>query len=85
MQQPEFQFETTSPINVEGIKGQNKRLYDYLASGHTITMFEANLIGVGYLNSRISDLRNKCGIYIFDRLIEKHGSHVKEYSLTKFE
>lgn len=77
------EIKTASPINIDSIKGQCRRLYDYLMAGNSITMFEAGSIGVGYLNSRISDLRNKCNIHIEDKMIYKNGSHVKEYSIPK--
>ncbi len=51
-------FETRSPINVERIKGQNKRLYDFLMTGASIHCFHParQQLRIGYLNSRISDL-----------------------------
>jgi hypothetical protein len=46
---------------------------------------QAQEIGITALNSRISDLRNKSGIQIFDRFITlPGGSKVKEYSLNQF-
>lgn len=79
-----FDFTTTSPINTYKLTGQNKALYDHLSAGNTITMYQAQSIGVGYLNSRVSDLRNRAGVTIYDRFITINGSQVKEYSLKEF-
>lgn len=59
--QPEFDFTTPSPINVERLSGQNRRLYDHLISGKRINCLspEMSTLRIGYLNSRISDLKNK--------------------------
>lgn len=73
--------------NVDKLTGQNKRLYDWLAGGNTIHIFDPAMqkLGIGYLNSRISDLRNKCKVQIYDRMIEVNGTHCNEYSITEFE
>jgi hypothetical protein len=75
------------PANVQRLKGQNKSLYDWLAAGNTISIFSPAMksLGIGYLNSRISDLRNKCKIQIYDRLIDVNGTKCNEYSLKPFE
>lgn len=49
---------TGSPINQSSLQTQNKRLYERLASGHTINFQDAKELGIAYLNSRISDLRS---------------------------
>jgi hypothetical protein len=74
------------PGNVERLKGQNKRLYDWLAAGNTIHVFHPAMqeLGIGYLNSRISDLRNKCKVQIYDKMIEVKGTHCNEYSIKPF-
>lgn len=74
------------PGNVERLTGQNRRLYDWLATGQTISIFSPAMqdLGIGYLNSRISDLRNKCKVQIYDRMIEVNGTHCNEYSLNPF-
>lgn len=83
--QAQLNFTSPSPINVEKLTGQNKEVFDLLNSGRTINRIEAIGKGITALNSRISDLRNKVGIVIFDRFITTNGgSKVKEYSLTQF-
>lgn len=84
MQQIQIEFPTNSPINVNKITGQNKRLYDYLLSGKTIHCFHPAKIElkIGYLNSRISDLV-KSNVLISKKYISVNESIVVEYSLTK--
>lgn len=94
MQQLELTFQTTSPINIDRLSGQNKRLYDYLAAGNTIHCFHPAMkeLGIGYLNSRASDLRKKLksqGSDLFRREIVTDdawgkATRVKEYSLQPF-
>ena len=76
---------TSAPINVERLTGQNRALYDYLRTGATINcMSDARArLGIGYLNSRVSDLR-KAGVSVYKRMIEVGGVHVKEYSMFPF-
>lgn len=88
MEQLSINFPTTSPINIEKLSGQNKRLFDYLKSGHTIhCMSEARKrLKIGYLNSRASDLINKFGIPIKKKRIKVRDTDgelttVVEYSL----
>ncbi len=89
--QTAIDFTTSSPINVERIKGQNGRLYRYLSEGNTITCMSpaVRILRIGYLNSRISDLRNRHQLQIFDRTVEVEDStgekvHCKEYSISPF-
>lgn len=83
--QTRIQFPTSSPINTDKLTGQNYKVYEWLLSGKTINTIQAQLINITALNSRISDLRNKSGIQIFDRFITlPGGSKVKEYSLNQF-
>lgn len=90
MQQLTIDFTTASPINVEKLKGQNRTIYMHLASGETITVLKAYaLYRIMHLHSRISDLRHKVGVVIYDRMIQAKdysGNPVscKEYSLSKF-
>ena len=79
-------FESGSPINREKLGGQNRRLFEYLETGRTINIYSPAMkeLGIGYLNSRCSDLRNKHGVIIFDRMITVDGTHCKEYSLKMF-
>lgn len=85
-------FVTSSPINVDHLSGQNKRLYDYLFSGKSIHCMDAAMftLRIGYLNSRISDLINKHHIPIYKRNIKVKDVtgelvDVKEYSIKPFE
>lgn len=79
-------FSSSSPINKLKLGGQNKKLFEYLEKGNTINVFSEarKTLGIGYLNSRIADLRCRSGIIIHDRMIEVNGTHCKEYSLTPF-
>lgn len=93
-QQLELTFQTTSPINVDRLSGQNKRLYDFLAAGNTIHCFHPAMkeLGIGYLNSRASDLRKKLreqGTDLFRHEVIRNDAkgnptRVKEYSLSPF-
>jgi hypothetical protein len=80
--QAELDFTTASNINKDKLTGQNKLVFETLSSGRTLNCFQAQELGITALNSRISDLRNKCGVIIHDRFITTSGgSKVKEYSL----
>lgn len=72
-----------SPINQHSLETQNKRLYDHLASGYTINFLQAKQLGVSYLNSRISNLKES-GIPIYSRFIRIGNTQCKEYSLQPF-
>jgi len=95
MQQLEITFQTTSPINVDRLSGQNKRLYDFLAAGNTIHCFHPAMkeLGIGYLNSRTSDLPKMLieqGKDIFKRYIKVKDANgeevtVREYSFYPFK
>lgn len=85
-------FQTASPINIDKLTGQNKRLYDYLLTGQAIHLFHPSKreLRIGFLNSRISDLIHKCDITIFKRMIvvkdiDGNPTDVKEYSLIPFK
>lgn len=85
MKQTEINFPTDSPINTDKLGGQNKAVFANLSEGKTINTVEAQNMFITALNSRISDLRNKFKIKIYDRFIKlPGGSKVKEYSLQKF-
>lgn len=77
---------TNHPGNVERLKGQNKKLYDWLAAGNNIHVFHDAMrtLRIGHLHSRISDLRNKCHLVIYSRPISIDGCHCNEYSLKPF-
>jgi len=79
-------FTTASKINTEQLTGQNKTVYEIMHSGKTINCLEAQEIGITALNSRISDIRNRAGVKVYDRFITTTGgSKIKEYSLTKYK
>ncbi len=94
-QQLEITLQTTSPINADRLTGQNKRLWDFLADGNTIHCFHPAMkeLGIGYLNSRTSDLRKMLreqGKDIFKRYIKVKDANgeevtVREYSLHPFK
>lgn len=85
MIQTQIEFTTASPINQEKFKGQIKTIFQHLDTGRTITVFDAiRLYNIYHLHSRISDLRNKCGVVIYDRMIKQQLTSCKEYSLKKF-
>lgn len=50
---------TRSPINTSRMTKQNRRLLDYLMTGQPINVFSQAKrdLRIGYLNSRISDLK----------------------------
>lgn len=86
--QSTIDFHTQSPVNIDRIKGQNRRLYDYLRGGGKIHCFHHSVrdLRIGYLNSRISDLIHLAGIAIHKRWVqvkdlEGNVVSVKEYSL----
>jgi len=80
-------METVSPINIEKLSKQNKRLFEWLSKGNTIHIFHEakNRLGIGYLNSRISDLTNVHHVKIYKRNIKINDVTVKEYSIFPFE
>lgn len=85
MMQLQIDFTTKAPINQVQLSGQNKLVYDYLNAGKTLNCFQAQELGITALNSRISDLRNRSHVTVYDRFITTAGgSKVKEYSLTPF-
>lgn len=84
MNQTELLFPSDSPINTDRLGGQNKAVFEFLSSGNTINCIQAQNMFITALNSRISDLRNKFGITIYDRFVKIGKSSVKEYSINKF-
>lgn len=85
MIQQELVFPSDSPINTKGLSGQNKKLFDYLSSGGKIHCLHPKKIelGIGYLNSRCSDLINKFGVKIKKEYIKVNEVTVVEYSLKE--
>lgn len=70
--QATFEFPTSSPINIEKLGGQNKRLYDWLIAGNKINCMgpERKSLKIGYLNSRVSDLIHKHRVAIKSEYVE---------------
>ena len=85
-QQGTLNFLTTSPINIERLSGQNKRLYDYLVKGNTIHCFHPakKQLRIGYLNSRISDLVNKYKIEVDKKFITVKDDFGEEVDVTEY-
>lgn len=85
MPQLALDFTTASKINRVQLTRQNKVIFEHLEKGNTITTVSAReKFAVYNLHSRISDLRNKAGICIYDRTVKVGEYHVKEYSITPF-
>jgi len=79
---------THSPINIDRISGQNRKLLDYLLAGNKIHCMHhmKAMLGIGYLNSRIADLRKflQFSEYkIESEMIKVADVDVKEYWITK--
>ncbi|MEJ7738512.1 MAG: hypothetical protein WKF97_13865 [Chitinophagaceae bacterium] len=70
-------------LNLPGIQYQQKLLLEHLRNGNTINFLQARDMGIGYLNSRIADLRKE--ITIHSRFIRISNVKCKEYSLAPFE
>lgn len=84
IEQLTIDFTTPSPLNIEKLTGQNRRLYDFLMSGKAIHCLSDDRVklGIGYLNSRISDLVKK-GVAISKKYITVNDTTVVEYSIKK--
>lgn len=87
----EMDFTPHGSMNIERLKGQNKRLFDYLNLGNSIHVFHPAKrdLQIGYLNSRVSDLV-KAGVEIYKRVIHVPDINgeavaVKEYSMIPFK
>lgn len=78
------ELNTQSPINAISIDKQNEKLIKYLENGHTIHFIKARELGIGFLNSRISDLI-KLDHVIYKQWVKINGCTCKEYSLTPFK
>lgn len=89
------QWTTSSPVNQEDTEAQNNRLIAYLSAGNTIHVMDPakNILEIGYLNSRMSDIRKKRvmqGEDLFKRWIWAVGrrgkrKRVVEYSFFEFK
>lgn len=86
MQQLTMEFPTSSKINKERLVRQNRIIYEFLEEGNIInTVIAREKFHVFNLHSRISDLRNKAGAIIYDRMIKIGEMNCKEYSLSPFK
>lgn len=84
--QTTIDFATTSKTNIERLTGQNRRLYDYLSAGGKIHCFHQAMrdLRIGYLNSRCSDLINKCRIAIKKRRIKVQDVEGNEVDVIEY-
>ncbi len=93
MHQPEINFETTSPINIEKFNSQNKRVANHLLEiGKLNRLTAMQLYGIGDLHSRLPEVekyfKNVFGIDKVERkMIKVYGawgeSRCNEYWLTE--
>lgn len=83
--QQTLDFTTHSSINAEKLTGQNRRLFDYLASGKSIHCMHPDRIAlrIGYMNSRISDIV-KAGYEIGKRYIKVKGFDGEETTVVEY-
>ena len=83
--QTTLNFTSPSPINSDKLTGQNKRLFDYLASGKSIHCMHPDRIAlrIGYMNSRISDIV-KAGYEIGKRYIKVKGFDGEETTVVEY-
>ena len=82
--QMDIEFPTGSPINQDSIVKQNEKLEQHLSAGNTINFMQARAMGIGFLNSRMSDLKKNDKIF-FSRWVVIEGCKCKEYSFTEFK
>ncbi len=68
---------------------QAREAYEYMKKGHSLTTIEAiERFGMLRLPNRISELRNKYGVKVYQRPVRsktKHNVKWEEYSLHPFE
>lgn len=78
---------TGAPLNIEKLSGQNRRLLEHLLiEGNTIHCMspDRSLLKIGYLNSRIADLRRFLQYTNYEIISKPHivgDTHVKLYSI----
>lgn len=82
--QMDIEFPTASPINQDSIVKQNEKLEKHLSAGNTINFMQARAMGIGFLNSRMSDLK-KAEKQFYSRWVVINGCKCKEYSFTAFK
>lgn len=64
---------------------QNIDIVKYLSNGGTLTCLDCyDKIKVGYLNSRISDLRNQMGLSVSSVLVKVMGSRGRMLTVNKY-
>lgn len=78
---------THSPINKTRLTGQNKRLLDYLLTGKSIHCLDPvrYQLQIGYLNSRIADLKNHHQINISSHFISVTDCNGKPVSVKLYK
>lgn len=80
-------FPTGSPINVDSLSRQNRKLYEALLSGGKLTMLDAVKMGIGTPHSRFADIAKvlaQHGQTLYSRYVRIDGINYKEYSLKPF-
>jgi hypothetical protein len=80
MQQLNIDFAAS---NKQSIERQIGTLIEYLSEGRTINFIQAREMGIGFLNSRISDLKKK-QFSVHSRWIKIKAIKCKEYSFKPF-
>lgn len=77
-------FKTDSQVKPSALKGPNKALYEYLASGKAISFMQARSLGITNLGTKVSILRD-AGITVYERAIRISNIQCMEYSLQPFK
>jgi hypothetical protein len=70
--------------NKQSIERQIGTLIEYLSEGRTINFIQAREMGIGFLNSRIPDVKEK-GYTVYSRRIKIGHIYCKEYSFKPFD
>ena len=69
--------------NKESIERQISTLIEYLSEGRTINFIQAREMGIGFLNSRIPDVKAR-GYKVYNRWTKIKTIKCKEYSFKPF-
>ncbi len=75
-------IKTNSPVNQESIEAQTKRLVDHLERGKSIHFIQARQMGIGFLNSRMSEIRKTRAV--FEKWTKVGRVNCKLYSFKPF-
>jgi hypothetical protein len=81
MQQISIDFATPNKASIERQIGT---LIEYLSEGRTINFIQAREMGIGFLNSRIPNVKEK-GYTVYSRRIKIGHIYCKEYSFKPFD